>query len=209
MLFCYIKRVLYHNTAFSREKVIYKQKTAQSNSKQIFSYEIPKGDGFYSTGGSVIMDYGLYFSRKQWYKTCSFLLHKTLIDGLEWCGLLWFFYKPTLILTAPIHSRGSIGEHVLNSPTLFWWRNKLIYILHVLQFCRIFKHISSLILPSILKINCLSYYNIILNYTMVLTYEYDNQSSSPDNVLPQYHAVIFPLHLWSIYILFIMQVRYI
>ncbi len=26
-------------------------------------------------------------------QTHSFLLHKTLIDGLEWCGLLWCFYQ--------------------------------------------------------------------------------------------------------------------
>ncbi len=38
----------------------------------------------------------------------------------------------TLILTAPIHCRGSIGEQVMQCqifPNLFRWRNKLIYIL--------------------------------------------------------------------------------
>ncbi len=42
----------------------------------------------------------------------SFSLHKMLTDGLEWCGLLVMFLSAvwTLILTAPIHCRGSIGE---------------------------------------------------------------------------------------------------
>ncbi len=36
----------------------------------------------------------------------------------------------TLILTAPIHCRGPIGEEVMEcyiSPNLFWWTNKLIW----------------------------------------------------------------------------------
>ncbi len=42
-------------------------------------------------------------------------LHKTLNDGLEWCGLLVdycdvFIRCWTLILTAPIHCRGSIDD---------------------------------------------------------------------------------------------------
>ncbi len=42
----------------------------------------------------------------------------------------------TLILTAPIHCRGSIGEQVIDcyvSPNLFWWKNKLIYNLNGLR----------------------------------------------------------------------------
>ncbi len=44
-------------------------------------------------------------------------LHKTLIDGLESCGLLVDYCDVlsavwTLILTAPIHCRGSICEHL-------------------------------------------------------------------------------------------------
>ncbi len=46
------------------------------------------------------------------------------------CGLLWCFYQLFwLILTAPIHCRGSIGEQVMRcyiSPNIFGWRNKLI-----------------------------------------------------------------------------------
>ncbi len=44
----------------------------------------------------------------------------------------------TLILTAPIHCRASIGEEAVEryiSPNLFWWRNKLIYILGGLRLC--------------------------------------------------------------------------
>ncbi len=48
----------------------------------------------------------------------SFSLDKMLINGLEWCGLLVdycdvFITVWTLILMAPIHCRGSIGEQVM------------------------------------------------------------------------------------------------
>ncbi len=45
----------------------------------------------------------------------QFLPHKTLIDELEWCGLLVMFSSAvrTLILTAPIHCRGSTGEQMM------------------------------------------------------------------------------------------------
>ncbi len=41
--------------------------------------------------------------------------HKMLTDGLEWCGLLWYFLSAvwTLILTAPIYCRGYIGEQMM------------------------------------------------------------------------------------------------
>ncbi len=50
-----------------------------------------------------------------YYKNSSFSLHKMLIDGLEWCWLVVEYYIAvwTLILTAPIHCRGSIGEQVM------------------------------------------------------------------------------------------------
>ncbi len=43
-------------------------------------------------------------------QTCSFSLHKMLIDGLEYLWIIVMFLSVvwTLILTAPIHSRGSI-----------------------------------------------------------------------------------------------------
>ncbi len=59
--------------------------------------------------------------------TNSFSLHKTLTDGLEWCGLLVMFLSVvwTLILTAPIHCRGSIAEQmwVVTSYIYFWVTN--------------------------------------------------------------------------------------
>ncbi len=64
--------------------------------------------------GQIIMDHGLYSIQKR-----IFSLHKMLIDALEWCGLLVDYCDVflsavwTLILTAPIHCRGSIGEQVL------------------------------------------------------------------------------------------------
>ncbi len=56
--------------------------------------------------------------------------------GPEWCGLWCVYQLFGLILTAPIHCRGSSGEQVMKcliSPNLFWWRNKLIYILDGLR----------------------------------------------------------------------------
>ncbi len=40
-----------------------------------------------------------------------FSLHKMLTDGLESCGFLSAVW--TLMMTAPIHCRGSIGEQVI------------------------------------------------------------------------------------------------
>ncbi len=80
------------------------------------------------TGGSVIMDYGLLFCPEAtvinalimdlcFLQIHSFSLHKTLIDGLESCGLLVgncdVFISWTVILTAPIHCRGSTSEQVM------------------------------------------------------------------------------------------------
>ncbi len=56
----------------------------------------------------------------------SFCLLQTLIDGLEWCGLLVYYCDVlsavwTLILTAPIHCRASIAETLMQrhiSPNL-------------------------------------------------------------------------------------------
>ncbi len=55
----------------------------------------------------------------------SFLLHKTLLDGQNLCGLLIVMFLSavwTLVLTAPIHCRGSIGEQflqILDRPSTF------------------------------------------------------------------------------------------
>ncbi len=53
-------------------------------------------------------------------------------DANWWTGVMWiivmFLADWTLILTAPIHGRGSIGEQVMQcyiSPNLFPWRNKI------------------------------------------------------------------------------------
>ncbi len=51
---------------------------------------------------------GFYFLQ-----THSFSLHKTLIDGMEWTIVMFLSAVWTLILTAPIHCRGSIAEQVM------------------------------------------------------------------------------------------------
>ncbi len=62
----------------------------------------------------------LYSCQKQQFKIKSFLFHNMLTDGLEWCGLLVILLSAvwTLILTAPIHCRGSTGEQVMDAEFL-------------------------------------------------------------------------------------------
>ncbi len=62
-------------------------------------------------------------------------LHKTLIDGLEWCGLLVDYCDVlsavwTLILTAPIYCRGSTGEQVKFCSFSLTLINKQSHLLH-------------------------------------------------------------------------------
>ncbi len=48
------------------------------------------------------------------HKHAAILLQKMLIDGLELSGLLWCFYQLfEIILTAPIHYRGSTDKEVM------------------------------------------------------------------------------------------------
>ncbi len=58
----------------------------------------------------------------KWKTHCTSCSFSQDIDGLEWCGLLQCFYPLFgLILTAPIHRRGAIGEQVMQcyiSPNL-------------------------------------------------------------------------------------------
>ncbi len=70
-------------------------------------------------------------------QTCIFSLHKMLIDGLEWCGLLWIIvdYCDVFISCLDSHSDGTHSLQRIQVmecyifPNLLWWRNKLIYIL--------------------------------------------------------------------------------
>ncbi len=70
-------------------------------------------------------------------QTLSFLLWSH-VDYL-WIIVMFLSAAWTLILTAPIHCRWSISEQVIGYiyPNLFWWRNKLIYILDGLRVQRV------------------------------------------------------------------------
>ncbi len=97
-----------------------KVKIVQNRSKQtcgwILMWEDKRADFF--TGGSVIMNYGLILARSSSlklkclndglvsYKLTSFSLHKTLIDGLQWCGLL-VDYCDVFIRCLDSHSDGT------------------------------------------------------------------------------------------------------
>ncbi len=65
------------------------------------------------------MDLCNYFEQKQWIelKTVDLFLTNTQLlasqDGLEWIIVMFLSAVWTLILTAPIHFRGSIGEQVM------------------------------------------------------------------------------------------------
>ncbi len=101
-----------------RLSTVYKPKQPKTVYKQIYGWNI-------FTGGSVIMDYGLIFGQKQWFKVKNALMMDLFLEflasqdwwtGVVWiiCGLLICFYQQFgLILTAPIHCRGSIGERML------------------------------------------------------------------------------------------------
>ncbi len=59
-------------------------------------------------------------------------------SGVEYLWIIVMFLSTvwTLILTAPIHCRASIGEQVMwwqISPNLLWWRTKLFSILDALR----------------------------------------------------------------------------
>ncbi len=82
----------------------------------------PDSDQNTFTGGRVIMDYGLLFRKEAMFKL-SFSLHKTLTDGLEWCGLLWCFYQ---LFGLSFWRHPFTAEHWTFLQT--WWRNKLVYI---------------------------------------------------------------------------------
>ncbi len=60
---------------------------------------------------------------------------RSLVDYCDVLSAVW-----TLILTAPIHCRGSIGEQVMKcyiSPKIFWSWNELIYVLGGLRVSKI------------------------------------------------------------------------
>ncbi len=86
----------------------------------------------------------LYFSWKQWFEVkkhlnsgfVSYTLHKTLTDGLEWCGLLWCFYQlfGLSFWRHPFTAEDPLLSKWWNATFLqIWWRNKLIYILDDLR----------------------------------------------------------------------------
>ncbi len=67
---------------------------------------------------------GSYFSRKQWFevkKKCvsgGFVSYKHAEDINWWTGVVWIIVMFlsadwTLLLTAPIHYKGAIGEQVM------------------------------------------------------------------------------------------------
>ncbi len=67
-------------------------------------------DNFSIFGWTILLRIDLFLSNTQ-FAAC----YETLIDGLGSCGLLWCFLSAvwTLILTAPIHCRGSISRQVI------------------------------------------------------------------------------------------------
>ncbi len=113
---------------YSQIKHCLHAKTVHNNSKICQGFLMWGQRGMGITGGSVIMDYGLLFCPEAtvinalimdlcFLQIHSFSLHKTLIDGLESCGLLVgncdVLISWTVILTAPIHCRGSTSEQVM------------------------------------------------------------------------------------------------
>ncbi len=69
-------------------------------------------------------------------QTYSFTLGINWWTGVVWIIVMFLSAVWTLILMAPIHCRGPTSEQLMECylyPNLFWWRNKLIYILNGLR----------------------------------------------------------------------------
>ncbi len=105
-------------------------KTVQNSSKQIYVWIL-----IWETTGDRIFNW-----RKRYYGLWTHILagnNSLKLKTSWWICSLWIIVMFlsavwTLILTAPIHCRGSIAEQVMEcyiSTNLFLWRNKLIYIL--------------------------------------------------------------------------------
>ncbi len=115
-----------------------KSKTVLNKYMGGFWCERTTEDGLF-TEGSIHLDYSFFLAKSNGLKLKHFSLllkrfslHKILIDGLEWCGLLWCFYQ----LYMDSHSDGThslqrihwwANDVMLHSPNLLRWRNKLIY----------------------------------------------------------------------------------
>ncbi len=113
-----------------RSSTVYKQKQSKTNMSLVFDVRGQQGMDFFS-GKSLILDYGLIFWSDVMASSSNILLKDLFLTnsqlftsqdinwwtGVVWisCGLLWFFLSAvwTLILTAPIHCRGSTGEQIL------------------------------------------------------------------------------------------------
>ncbi len=105
----------------------------------------------FSLEEAILWTINLYFKQKQrfndgfiYYKhSCS--LHKTWINGLDWCGLLVMFLSAVwiLIMTAPIRCRGSTGEHLgwpdFQQMFIFGWTIPLIIYLRYGSFKCLYK----------------------------------------------------------------------
>ncbi len=123
-------------------------KTALTNMWVFYFMWETTGVGFFSLEEALLWIMNSYFSQKQWFnvqmpkwwicvlQTCSFSLHKTIIDGLEWCGLL-VDYCDVFISCLDSHSDGTHSLQsihcwasgiMIHFSKSFKWRNKLIYI---------------------------------------------------------------------------------
>ncbi len=113
-------------------------------------------------------------------------------SGVDYLWIIMMFLSAvwTLILTAPIHCRGSIGEHVMEcyiSPNLFWWRNKLIYILDSLTFPANVHFVWTFPLNNG-QMNCMRFINLTCGYLYLWQVFVDNfvhGDLHPGNILVQ------------------------
>ncbi len=81
-------------------------------------------------GTGSALDGFVSYKHAVFHSTSHYLMDWSCVD-LLWIIVMFLSAVWILILTAPIHCRGSIGEQVMQckiSSNLFRWRNKLIYI---------------------------------------------------------------------------------
>ncbi len=103
-----------------KKKVKQKQKKKFLNISADFDVRRQQEIDFF-TGGSIIMEYDIWPGFIV--QTCSFSRHKTLIDGLESCGLLEDYCDVFISCSdshsdIPIHCKGTTGEQVNNATFL-------------------------------------------------------------------------------------------
>ncbi len=106
----------------------------------------------------------IYFSQKQWFKVKNVLMILLGVDYL-WIIVMFLSSVWTLVLTAPIHCRGSIGEQVMQcciSHSPYTIESSTLHILE--DYIRMQSNKNNLCFPIFLVYSVSNHFNIMLPY---------------------------------------------